>query len=142
MSWVASMPRDAVEKKPPHGSPCNRCGCCCFGSKCGLGAMIYSSSAGPCPALERVDGGYECGVVRNPRKFDAIRTAINGEDEMRKAALLLTRAGQGCDARINGEPVNHAFNQRLDRDDRKRRREWREAAKLWGINLPTKGEGK
>jgi hypothetical protein len=133
MSVLVALPKGMIDSKPPHGSPCNKCGICCMSWKCELGRWLFGDTVSRCPALKIVPGGYECGVIHDPRSYDSIRTAIHGEDRMRKSALLITRAGQGCDARVNGESINHAFNSQLDRDDAKRRRAWREARQAWGI---------
>jgi hypothetical protein len=134
MSWLSVVPREMVKRKPSHGSPCNRCGLCCVSKKCDLGAKIFGSEQGPCPALfNRGDGTYDCGVVRSPIDYDPVRVAIHGEEIMRNAALTLTRAGQGCDARINGEPINHGFNHKLDLDDAKHASLWKIARRVWGL---------
>jgi hypothetical protein len=58
---------------------------------------------------------------------------MESQPELRDAALLLIRAGEGCDARINGEPIDHEFHRQQDRADIKNRKAIRKARKLWGI---------
>jgi hypothetical protein len=78
---------------------------------CPLGEGVFKRKMGPCPALALEEGStppaYACGLVVDP--------AI--PREMREAAKLLIGAGQGCDARINGEPPDVAFYARLLRQD-------------------------
>src|SRR5262245_60661455 len=98
--WV---PGGMAERKPRHGEPCNRCGLCCTMTLCDVARTVFrrpeKPAYGPCPALrlrEGIPGEHECGLACEPGKY--------GE-----AARLLIWAGQGCDARINGEPINEAF---------------------------------
>jgi hypothetical protein len=120
MKPVARIPRELVQRKPKHGEPCTQCGICCMVAKCDLGKHLFGHAPGACPALRWHDGKSSCGVVEeSPTK------------DMREAALLLTRAGQGCDCRINGEPVNHAFNARLDALDLEQKQAWEKARKQW-----------
>jgi hypothetical protein len=54
--------------------------------------------------------------------------------ELNRAALLLTRAGQGCDCRINGEAFNADFDAGLDRLDATNAAAIKAARKLWGLD--------
>jgi hypothetical protein len=49
------------------------------------------------------------------------------------AAAVLTGAGRGCDARFNGEPVNHAFYDLQKQWDESNRIEIADARKQWGL---------
>jgi hypothetical protein len=102
-------PRRLLERKPPHGSPCTKCGLCCLARLCEIGRAIFHQEAGPCPALQwDADKNASCGVVaQSPEPYKA-------------AVLLLLNAGDGCDARFNGEPINHAFNAKMDALDKER----------------------
>lgn len=118
-------PRSALEKKPPHGDPCTRCGLCCMAKLCRLAEALFNGgrpAAGPCPALVMDEGGYyACGVV-----------AASAGD-LREAALVLTGAGLGCDARFNGEPRNQEFADRIDREHPVTSEKFVAARRLWGI---------
>ena len=105
--------KSALERKPPHGAPCNRCGYCCKAIICPFGAVLFKRQHGPCPALVENEAGLACGVVAHPMNYARVRTLTHGVEEMRRAALLLIGAGDGCDAVANGEPANEAFRQKL-----------------------------
>jgi hypothetical protein len=94
---------------------------------CELGAHVFRRAAGPAPAL-LIDptGGSQCGL------------ATVGDAEHTAAALVLISSGDGCDARFNGEPVNHAFHAYQASLDQERADAIRGARVLWG--LPTRKE--
>lgn len=126
MSTSVKAPRDMIAAKPPHGSPCNRCGLCCTVALCDLGQHMFERPAmpGPCPALRRIPEGYECAF-----------TACPGLPEvMRAAAAVLINAGNGCDMRLDGER-NDEYSARMDARDA----EWERAGILpaarrhWGM---------
>lgn len=128
---VVKVPRGMVAKKPPHGSPCNNCGLCCWTKKCDIGRALFGSSDGRCPAL-CFDGKNEsyCDVVRNTSLY-----TTHAPDEARAAALLLLFAGHGCTMRINGE-MNSDFNNKLDDFERSHRSEFDHACDIWGVKTP------
>lgn len=99
--------RAAVDRKPRYGSPCNGCGACCMATLCNLAQFVFRQPpVGRCPALTRKeDGTYGCGLVEKSKS------------PRREAALMLIGAGDGCDARFNGEPRDEEFSSRLDRRD-------------------------
>lgn len=78
-----------AEIKPPaFGSPCNGCGLCCKLEVCRIGKMVFGEAqAAPCPALEKEDGRYWCGIVRAEEKA--------GLPKMAADALGV---GKGCDS--------------------------------------------
>ena len=86
----------------------------------------------PCPALQAIPDGFECGLVADPAKY-SIRTAIHGEDKMREAAALIVGAGDGCDARFNGEWTNREFHARMERQDALNQDKRNAALDLWGV---------
>ncbi len=94
MGIVARIPRAVAASKPAHGAPCNHCGACCWAVPCNLAQHLFGATSGKCPAL-RPSG---CGLVE----------ASSGA--YRAAVLLLIGSGEGCDARFNGEAVNHRFH--------------------------------
>jgi len=117
------MPKGALDNKPPHGSPCTRCGACCMATPCPLSQHLFKIQSGPCPALmKEADGTYTCGVVKEVE-----------DDELRHAALLLIGSGLGCDARFNGEWTNTEFHRKCDRWDRDHHEQIKAARQLWGM---------
>lgn len=88
MKPLVPIPRGALDHKPPHGAPCNRCGVCCMVTLCKLASPIFGFEIGRCPALlQKRDGSYECGLVASTTS------------PLKEAALLIIGAGDGCDAR-------------------------------------------
>lgn len=115
-----------LARKPAHGSPCNGCGLCCVATICALGRHVFKQERGPCPALLKTgDNTYTCGVVVNAPS-----------DELRSAALHLLRAGEGCDARFNGEWTNREFHKRQDEFDEQNISLTERARRLWGMRTP------
>lgn len=129
---LKSVPRDMVQKKPPHGSPCNNCGLCCWSSLCEIGRSLFGALDGPCPAL-RFDSEQKsfCNVIANPQTYLLAHDA----EKSRAAAELLLYAGMGCTMRINGER-NMTFQVMLENFDRENRDALDAAAALWGIRAP------
>lgn len=129
------VPRSMVERKPPHGSPCNRCGACCYATLCPLGQRVFIREIGPCPALSiMTDGTSSCGLVENPERFYPLAVLRAGSvEEAGRCAALLVGSGTGCDARIDGEPKNEQFYRDLRVWDRRNRAAVRQARKTWGV---------
>lgn len=126
MSRAFLAPRELLARKPPHGQACTSCGLCCVATLCEIGRSIYHKTAGPCPALDfDKDGKSACGVLL---------AAEDRSPELGKAVALMIRAGQGCDARFNGEPKDFAFDAGLDALDMAQRDEIDAARDL--LNLP------
>jgi len=59
--------------------------------------------------------------------------AIYGEERMRQAAKLIIYAGDGCDSRFRGEPINHVFHHVCEIKDR-RDHDKRKASNSGGSN--------
>lgn len=134
MKYGMMMPRGKLDAKPPHGASCTHCGLCCEATLCDLAQHVFGHEQGPCPALERdADGKSGCGLVNHPDRWLPVRAVVQGVRRMSEAALHLIGAGQGCDARFNGEPVNEAFRWHMREFDRKTRARTREAKRLWGV---------
>lgn len=136
-------PKGTLEKKPPHGAPCNRCGLCCVASLCPLAARVFRGKAltpgihepGPCPALSfDHDGQSVCGLVADPARFALGIVLRAGVDAAVAAAKQLIGSGTGCDARMNGEPKNEAFYLELERHDRRTAAQTRTAHKIWRMS--------
>jgi len=117
-------PRAMLERKPPHGAACNRCGLCCVAMLCDLGQHIFRKKYGPCPALARTgDDTFACGVV------------LETQGARRDAALLLIGAGAGtrCDARFDGEPADETYHRSQPLWDIVHAAEVKSARDLWGM---------
>jgi hypothetical protein len=120
--------------KPPYGSPCNKCGGCCEDRVCPLGQLVFSRQHGPCPALQlNADMTGTCGLVEHPRTWAPFRATTVGEENMRKAALLLIGADSGCDALLEGEKANEAFRAALIRKARQGQHPRNVALHAWGL---------
>lgn len=137
MSIAALVPRFIMERKPPHGQPCNRCGACCVAVLCPLAQAVFGFEPGPCPALEfDADQKSSCGLVAHPEQHAPLTTASYGRENASAAASHLIGAGNGCCARFNGEPEDKPFNRRLDEYDRQVRAKTALAKRIW--SLPTR----
>lgn len=124
--------------KPALGEPCNGCGGCCLAVVCPAGSAILGlpeEAPGPCPALERQEARFVCGLVANPCSYAPVATAIYGAPAMSEAALLLISSGVGCDARALGEPRNEQMFSRIDREHARPsyRRRYAAARATWGV---------
>jgi len=89
---------------------------------CELGQARHGFAQGPCPSLKWDGPLSSCGL------------AELGPPSLNNAAAVLIRAGEGCDCRINGEPVNRAFHAWQDRRDVERAADIKAARKLWGLD--------
>jgi hypothetical protein len=134
MKPIAAVPREAMARKPAHGSPCNRCGVCCMSSICQLGQHVFKRdyTPGPCPGLKSDGNGeYVCDVVRNPQAYGPPNINIHA---LREAAKLIIYAGDGCDARFNGEWTNKKYHVECSIRDAINKPKRDKALKLWGIS--------
>lgn len=123
----------ALEKKPPHGQPCTRCGLCCVATLCPLARIVFGHESGPCPALSYDADGSRCGLVDNPMAYAMRLTLKNGVQAMSDAAKHLIGGGTGCDARFNGEPPDLEFYEKLKRLDEQTQAITNRARATWGI---------
>jgi len=129
-------PAGALDRKPRHGEPCNRCGLCCMATLCALGQHVFQRHEwpGPCPGLRKDgDGSYSCNVANEPLQY--ARDPLADGYALRHAALTIIGAGDGCDARFNGEWRNEPFSDALDAKYQfgKGRLALRHAKHLWGM---------
>jgi hypothetical protein len=129
---VALVPREQLQRKPPHGDPCNRCGLCCLATLCPLGQRVFKQQSGPCPALTFDEAKQaHCGMAEEPQKFAPVTCFAHGLKAAREAALLLIGSGCGCDARFNGEPARQSFYAELLEWDHANRAAIRKAKRIW-----------
>lgn len=133
MSYYVKVPKHIAEKKPPHGQPCNRCGLCCMITLCPMGRQVLRQVEGPCPALTFDKDGSRCGLVDHPNLYAPVVTERHGLEAASAAAAFIIISGVGCDARINGEPINDAFNRKLDARDAANQSKIAQAKFIWGI---------
>ena len=128
-----SAPRSMMDRKPPHGAPCNRCGLCCIASLCPAAAQVFKrpEHPGPCPALIIDSDISSCGLIVEPEKHTAVIAAVHGKAPAADAARWLVGFGTGCDARFNGEAADQAFYAKLNQWDRDFNSEVAKAKKVW-----------
>ena len=120
--------------KPPHGSPCNRCGQCCEESLCPLGARLFGRDLGPCPALLYEGNLSVCGLVAAPARFARVRAARLGPTALSQAAAVLTGSGMGCDAKLSdGEAVDWSFRKKMVAWADTHASEVKAALRAWGF---------
>jgi hypothetical protein len=122
MKTIAVVPRAMLEKKPPHGAPCNRCGLCCHASLCNLAQSIHGFKQGPCPELLFDENGSRCGLI------------ARSEGKKRDAAKLLINTGNGCDMILHGEKIDHVYREMMDVLDFENQHRILAARKLWGVS--------
>lgn len=101
------MSVDLFPEKAPYGTPCNGCGLCCQNEICPLGQIVFPAAVvrfgGACPALERDDERFICGLIARPEAYAPIKASVYGVEALREAAVIGVGAGIGCDARMDGE---------------------------------------
>jgi hypothetical protein len=123
----------AIQRKPAHGKACNNCGACCLATLCPLGKALFLRERGPCPALLRAGASYQCGLAAHPARFVPGAVQRFGSTMLSEAARYLIGAGDGCDARFNGEPKDEAFARDLDARKQGEERLSLIAQILWGV---------
>lgn len=134
MPFQVPVPRSMAERKPPHGTPCNRCGACCYATLCPLGKKVFRREIGPCPALIYDSEKSSCGLVEEPQKHYPLAVLRAGSiGQAGDAAALLVGSGTGCDARFNGETPNEQFYRDLRIWDRQNASGVKAARKTWGV---------
>ncbi len=126
-------PRDTLEKKPRHGTPCNGCGLCCLATVCSVGRQVLGRDDGPCPALRWHDGKSSCGLVVDPAAYRPDAASAHTTGAMGRAAALMIGAGDGCDARFNGEPADPGAYARWVAQDHKNELALARARGMWGL---------
>jgi hypothetical protein len=107
---------------------------------CPLARKVFGFEVGRCPALVWSPDNLEaaCGLVVDPMRYAPTSVALQVArratiEETAAATSLLVGSGTGCDARINGEPADRAFYDRLRIWDRKNVSAVRRAKKIWGV---------
>src|SRR5262245_35211751 len=107
---------EVFKHKPKHGTPCNGCGWCCMMTRYELAQQVFSlQEFGACPALTETSATtYGCGLVLDPRKYVPARAVSKGVTALRRAAVFLIGAGNGCDAGAIGEWRDKAYAEALE----------------------------
>lgn len=101
-------------QKPPYGSPCNGCGVCCEEELCPIAHRIFGRWEGPCEILEDAgDGRRVCGLLAHPERHVPALVELVGAEIMRETTEALLGVGVGCDAQMEGEPADPAYEARM-----------------------------
>lgn len=131
---------EAIASKPRYGEPCNGCGACCATSQCIVSEAVFGTIGKDnspwgvtCPAFEPDGKETKCGIVRNPIAYAMTKVLRYGEGVVRQATLQLIFAGEGCDARFNGEPRDVTVVQRWIKMADRNSTKINNAYKIWGI---------
>jgi hypothetical protein len=79
--------------------PCNGCGLCCKQRPCALARSLAGVFEGPCPCLEKEDGRWWCGLVRNPHKhIPGLASKPWGDEALAPMIHQALGIGRSCDA--------------------------------------------
>lgn len=126
----------ALASKPRYGEPCNNCGACCATSQCIVSEAVFGPlpRPSPCPAFDPDGKDTKCGMLAHPARHAPFKVMRYGEEAVRQATLQLIFAGDGCDARFNGEPRDPVAVQRWAKELAKKRTLIDNAKKLWGLD--------
>jgi hypothetical protein len=87
--------------KQIYPKPCVYCGACCQAEICHQGMQFLSTVSPPCPALEKRDGRYCCGLIANTSRYvypGALSEELYGK--IRQSLIELFEFGVGCDSRL------------------------------------------
>lgn len=77
---------------------CRRCGKCCLKSPCFLSRDILGNKE-KCKALEKTNGNYTCGLVREPSKYIDLGLKATWKDSIFRTAFSdLLGIGTYCDS--------------------------------------------
>lgn len=119
--------------KPRHGQPCNMCGRCCRAVLCPLAQHVFGFTDGPCPALGQLDGTGKlvCVLMLFPSIFAPQVARKHGPKAATVAAQTLIGWNIGCDAAVEGEPIDMAFSKRVRESVDTGRVGW--ALQVWGV---------
>src|SRR3990172_556441 len=64
-SGISEMSAD-IKQVVKYPKPCVQCGKCCREEVCPIGQLLIRTTTPPCPALEKGEGKYWCGITRHP----------------------------------------------------------------------------
>lgn len=121
-------------QKPAHGAGCNFCGLCCLSGTCKTGQKFFGiAEATRCPALSFSEHGIaSCGLMEHPDRFAPELAKVHGAARLGEAMRVMLGSGTGCDARLQDEPRNEAFDRRLALWKKSLTRKREAARKMWG----------
>ena len=88
--------------KQIYPQPCIQCGLCCRSEICHHGRLFLNTFLPPCPALEKQNGAYCCGLIVNTSKY-VYPGAVLSENLYRKVREHLLEKfefGVGCDSKL------------------------------------------
>lgn len=92
--------RAAAARKPKFGTACNGCGLCCLIEPCSLAIeFVTSDTTGPCPALEKEDDRFWCGLLRRPHHYiEELKEKPWVDGPIQEILLASGAFGAGCDS--------------------------------------------
>jgi hypothetical protein len=87
--------------KQIYAKPCVRCGLCCKTEICDPGMHLLNIMSPPCPALEKRNGIYCCGLIDNTAKY-VYPGALSEElySKIRQHLIEISEFGVGCDNKL------------------------------------------
>lgn len=88
-----------AEQKYPQ--PCIRCGECCRAEICEPGMLLIPGVSPPCPALEKRNGKYDCGLIFHTSKY-VYPGALSEQlyNKIRDHLIDKFEFGVGCDSKL------------------------------------------
>ena len=95
--------------KPRHGTSCNNCGECCKDVLCVSAVHVFKRTEGPCPAIQKKENKFMCGLMMQPENYVPDLVMANGKEVIAKAIGILVGAGIGCDSLLVGEKADDRF---------------------------------
>lgn len=84
-----------------YKNPCIRCGECCRAEICEPAMLLLPGVSPPCPALEKGNGGYDCGLITHTSKY-VYPGALSEQlyHKIRDHLLEKFEFGVGCDSKL------------------------------------------
>ena len=88
--------------KQIYPEPCIHCGSCCRSEICYHGVLFLNTLTPPCPALEKKNGVYVCGLIVNTSKYVYPGFVLSEQlyEKIRKFLLEAFDFGIGCDSKL------------------------------------------
>lgn len=82
-----------------HKSSCKQCGECCKKEVCLIGKVFMGTTKTPCPALEKLNGKYWCGLIVKTEKyiFPSLKLSPHQQNGIREHLMMIFNFGEGCD---------------------------------------------
>ena len=82
--------------------PCDQCALCCLTERCSVSLAFFPSvpTKARCPALEHLEGKYQCGLVAHPLEYSEeidVEWPVSGGQALISYFRSLIGIGSGCD---------------------------------------------